>query len=55
MQHRPTTLPSWQRIAVATAVVAGIAAAHQPAAIAEDKPVELLNVSYDPTRELWKA
>jgi len=35
--------------------VAGIAAAHQPAAIAEDKPVELLNVSYDPTRELWKA
>ena len=26
-----------------------------PAAQATDKAVELLNVSYDPTRELWRA
>ena len=55
MQHNPTKRPSWQRIAVAALVVTGLTAAHQPTAIAQDKPIELLNVSYDPTRELWKA
>src|SRR5262245_2425100 len=47
------------RIAIgAAAIVAGIilsSAAFIASARADDKSQELLNVSYDPTRELWKA
>ncbi len=41
----------------AIAIVAGVASGHlQRASMAEaaDKAIELLNVSYDPTRELWR-
>ncbi len=39
------------RLFVITALVAGVAAS---VAFAEDKPITLLNVSYDPTRELYQ-
>jgi len=55
MQHQSTKRPSWQRLAVAALVVTGLTATQTPRVIAQDKPIELLNVSYDPTRELWKA
>jgi sulfate transport system substrate-binding protein len=48
----------WKQIAAG--LIAGVAAlvptpTLAPAAYAADKSVELLNVSYDPTRELWRA
>lgn len=55
MPHRPVNIPSWQRLAVATVFLAGLSAAQIETSVAQDKPVDLLNVSYDPTRELWKA
>ena len=45
-------------IAVASIVLVAVFAAraiHATASRAADAPVELLNVSYDPTRELWRA
>ena len=33
---------------------ASAASSHPTAAAAADKSLELLNVSYDPTRELWR-
>jgi sulfate/thiosulfate-binding protein len=55
MQH---TRAPWKH--VAAGLVAGLAAlisttALAPATHAEGKTLELLNVSYDPTRELWRA
>ncbi len=41
-------------LAAATALVA-VGTAQPRAALAADKSLELLNVSYDPTRELWRA
>jgi sulfate/thiosulfate-binding protein len=49
---------SWTRITIsAIAIVAGVTAGPlqlAPMAEAADKVIELLNVSYDPTRELWR-
>ncbi len=49
---------SWTRFAAGAAIVvatvAGARLAPRAADAAEKKPVELLNVSYDPTRELWR-
>jgi sulfate transport system substrate-binding protein len=42
--------PTWRKITVAAAVLATLAG--RPAA---GEALELLNVSYDPTRELWRA
>lgn len=48
-----------RRTTVLTVVFALIAfmrlPTYEPSLLAADKSVELLNVSYDPTRELWKA
>ncbi len=50
---------SWRRIALALVAVffgAAVGQAQAPSvAHAGDKSLELLNVSYDPTRELWRA
>lgn len=55
MQHTRTP---WKHITAG--LIAGLAvfiptATLLPAAHAADKTIELLNVSYDPTRELWRA
>src|SRR5690242_3751 len=57
MHHNRTIKALLSRTAVAVAAVAifGLGILVYPSAAAADKSIELLNVSYDPTRELWRA
>ena len=57
MQHSRIQNRSCKHIALGVAVVAFLAGSPlpQPRAAQADKSLELLNVSYDPTRELWRA
>jgi len=58
MRRNRRTAPGWKTF-TRSVLAAAIAAAAAPALLASpahaaDKSVELLNVSYDPTRELWR-
>jgi sulfate transport system substrate-binding protein len=55
--HEALTLMNFQRISVALLGIAGLMLATAGCANNQDparQPVELLNASYDPTRELWR-
>jgi sulfate transport system substrate-binding protein len=58
MRTKRDAAPTWKTLTITVvAVAAGIvavAAAPASRAAAQGKSVELLNVSYDPTRELWR-
>ena len=59
MQYNRIVHTNWARTAVAVAftTAVGLGSLFHPtaAAAADSKSLELLNVSYDPTRELWRA
>jgi len=55
MQYKRIARIKWARAAVAAAVIGLGTFIHPNSTAATGKSLELLNVSYDPTRELWRA